>query len=320
MFLVAVASTVAAIAAVGAGPAGAYLYWSAGGVARADLDGGGVNASFILDPYRSGPFWGGSVRGLALDDEYVYFGGADGVVGRAKLSGGDVDPDLFTIPQPGPESLYSGHEVDASALASGGGFVYWSSGEAMDSTGQPTDAIGRADANGTDVTPAFIATGAPVFALAVAAGHMYWVSEGGIGRANLNGTAVEPGFIRQPKGSVHGLAVGDGHIYWGSEHGVARSDLTGHQIDLGFITGVAHVFDVAVAGGRIYWCAEKYVEENVLKAEQPWIGFAELNGKDIERTVIKATVKIHLRLAANDLGPGRLRPMARHRRRQGATR
>jgi hypothetical protein len=124
-----------------------------------------------------------------------------------------------------------------------GSHVYWANPKA--------GTIGRADLDGTNVVPAFIAPGPVEFKfkvevkpgvfkdreetvesepryVAVDAGHIYWTNtgrsdsefgpvdkEGTIGRADINGTpaSIEPAFIRGAS-NPQGIAVNASHIYW----------------------------------------------------------------------------------------------------------
>ncbi len=70
---------------------GAHLYWAGppGTIARANLDGTGVNQSFITD---LNPPPGSPIYGLAVDGAHVYWTSADaGTIGRANLDGTGVD-------------------------------------------------------------------------------------------------------------------------------------------------------------------------------------------------------------------------------------
>jgi hypothetical protein len=235
-------------------PAGAYLYWGvAGGIARADLDGGGLDTDFVRDPIERNP-----TGGVALSGRYIYFGGDNGLVGRADLSGGGVDPDLFTIPQSPPESPFHSIALDAVSLAVSETHIYWSSDDVSISAGR---SIGRATIDGGSIEPEFIKTEAPARAVTVYAGHIYWFTENGIARANLDGSNFEPNFI--PMEGISGIAVDGDHIYWSSYLGrsIGRANIDGRGVDPRFITRLAYVFGLAVGGGHIYWDAEKSVKK-----------------------------------------------------------
>src|ERR1700734_3910970 len=112
-FALATLATVAALAALSAATAHAYIYWGSNGanhahdgttLNRADLDGTGINRSFVTD--ASGP--------IAMDIEsgklYWLNFGTD-TIGSVDLNGSDPDPTLFSA---------SGAE-----LAVDQSYVYW---------------------------------------------------------------------------------------------------------------------------------------------------------------------------------------------------
>ena len=163
-----------------------HVYWAdsfrdqnnrlVGVIARANLDGTGVNDSFIVVNDAAS-------NGVAVDGAYVYWTGAN-VIGRANLDGTGVDQSFIT----GANEPW-GVAVD-------GAHIYWVN------AGNGT--IGRANLDGTDVDQSFI-TGDPATepeGIAVDGAHIYWAnSQGGtggagtIGRANLDGTGVDQSFI-----------------------------------------------------------------------------------------------------------------------------
>jgi hypothetical protein len=267
--------------------ASGYLYWEGdNGIARADLDGNGMETNFI--PKLKGI----NESGVAVSSRYIYFGGVQGLIGRANLNGGDVDPDLFRIPQPVP-GLYEPVEVDAISLVVAGTHIYWTSWESS---------IGRASVDGGGIEPAFIKTEAQDNALAVDAGHIYWATEHAIGRANLDGGGVEPDFISLGAAAADGVAVADGHIYWTvfGGHSIGRSNIDGRGVDPNFIAGLDFVSDAAIGGSYIYWQAR----EHEFGLGRVWIGRANLNGGDVRKTLINVAQTKEGMLAADALGPG----------------
>ena len=137
-------------------------------------------------------------------------------------------------------------------------FVYW--------TNYSTDAIGRANLDGSGVSPTFISGRGAVFGIAADNDHVYW-SAGtdytdccDIARADLDGTGVEMNFIPAP--GAAGLAADSSHIFWFANHGhptarysaIGRADLDGSGVDPGFMTGfTGPVGDVAVDANHTYW-------------------------------------------------------------------
>ena len=169
---------------------GAHVYWTSadtGAIGRANLDGTGVNRSFISG--ASQPV------GVAIDGAYVYWANFDtDTIGRADLDGTGVN-----------QGFISGAS-DPRGVAVDGAHVYWGG------TG-----IGRANLDGTGADPSLIDLNA--LGVAVDGAHVYWANldtggspqsslystPAGIGRANLEGTGVDQCFIRGA--DAYGVAV-----------------------------------------------------------------------------------------------------------------
>jgi hypothetical protein len=122
----------------------------------------------------------------------------DGMIGRARLNGGDVNQKFITgASLPGMVLVYRG-------------YVYWSDIVPLrDGAG----VIGRARLNGTDINQDFLKTAQPNGPDAVVAGsgYLYWTNQNSytIGRARLNGTDVNQSFIAKKDFlNLHGVAVG----------------------------------------------------------------------------------------------------------------
>ena len=151
-------------------------------IGRANLDGTGVNQSFIS---------GGSAPcGLAVDTAHIYWANLiEGTIGRANLDGTAVNQNFIT-----PAIVPCGVAVD-------GAHLYWANA----GTG---DTIGRANLDGTGVDLGFISGASNPCGVAVDGGHVYWGNGGNgtIGRANLNGTGVSQSFIGGASGPC-GVAV-----------------------------------------------------------------------------------------------------------------
>jgi hypothetical protein len=114
----------------------AGIFWTNGtDIASANLDGTGVNQSFIA---------GASVpRGIAVSGNFIYWtnnlnsgSSGRGTVGRASLDGTGVKQDFISL-----ASTPGGVTV-------GGSFIYW--------TSPFSDTIGRANLDGTGVNANFI--------------------------------------------------------------------------------------------------------------------------------------------------------------------
>ena len=233
------------------------------GIDRANLDGSGVDESFITGV--------DGLRSVAVDGGHVYWGTfplhGDATIGRANLDGSEVDPNFiggFNLPQ---------------AIAVDGGHVYWTWG-ALDGR------IGRANVDGTEVDPNFITGASNPWGIAVDGGHVYWgnvaTGDSTIGRANLDGSGVDQSFITAARGFslIKGLAVDGAHVYWTSGDlagGIGRANLDGTEVDPSFITGACLPSGVALDGGHIYW-ANDYGDG--------MIGRANLDGSGVNQSFI----------------------------------
>jgi hypothetical protein len=119
-----------------------YIYWSTltNTIARAKLDGTGMNLKFITDTgVQSETVLSPLPYGLVVSGQYIYWANqADGAVGRAKLDGTEANK-LFIQGADFP----GGVAVDDQ-------YIYWANNN---------DTIGRAKLDGTEVNQKFI-TGA----------------------------------------------------------------------------------------------------------------------------------------------------------------
>jgi len=152
-------------------------------IARANLDGTGVNQNFITG--------GNTVLGLALDGAHIYWSNdsplpIEQTIGRANLDGTGVNQNFVATGggSPGGLAVDSGH-------------LYW--------VNRGSFTLGRANIDGTGVNQNFVATGVFPEGLAVDSGHLYWAhvnligdgtaADDAIGRANLDGTGADQNFI-----------------------------------------------------------------------------------------------------------------------------
>ena len=211
----------------------AYVYWTTNlngtnTIARANLDGSGVNQRFITS--ASAP------EGVAVDAAHVYRTNSDGrdntgadTIARSNLDGSGVNQRFIT-----GASVPEGVAVDAA-------HVYWAN--------YNTNTIARSNLDGSGANQSFI-TGASVpIGVAVDAAHVYWANPdiGTIGRANLNGSGANQSFITGANGPV-GVAVDAAHVYWANidTNTIGRSNLDGSGADQSFITGTKEPGMVAV--------------------------------------------------------------------------
>jgi virginiamycin B lyase len=137
---------------------------------------------------------------------------------------------------------------DVCGLAVDTMHVFWAS--------RSSDAIGRADIDGTDANPAFITGADDPCGVAVDGSHVYWANLEGnsIGRANLDGTEVDQRFIESEHRPC-GVAVNGTSIYWGRGGGesLGSADLDGKNVRQDFVPTTAGVCGVAVDSSHVYW-------------------------------------------------------------------
>ena len=216
-----------------------HIYWLTGSaIGRADLDGTGVDQNFIGNLNVHAPN-----AGLAVDSQHIYWANGDSI-GRANLNGTGVNKHFIDDPDGG----ITGVAVDS-------GHVYW----------QKYTLIGRANINGTGVDPNFINTylhNSMVFSggIAVDPAHIYWsyheeeldIDRSLIGRTNLNGGRYEDEFIFVPT-FAYQLAVDPTHIYWANGPTVSRANLQGPQGNTDLIGGSFGASGVAVNSNHVYW-------------------------------------------------------------------
>lgn len=162
-----------------------HIYWAIqdingpGAVARANIDGTGINRNLISVP-------GGQVVGVAIDGQHVYWA-ADNKIGRADLDGTNANPDFIT----GLDSV--------RGIAVNGSHIYWAD------VVSGSEKIKRADIDGTDVDHDFLNLGTIPRDVSLTPTHLYWTNAarapiGTIGRSNLDGTGA----------IVHFMSIGVG--------------------------------------------------------------------------------------------------------------
>jgi virginiamycin B lyase len=181
-------------------------------------------------------------------------------------------------------------------------FVYWANFS--------SDAIGRADLDGTGVDEDFINGTRLPGAVAVDSRYIYWGGfgretgqnfepEAAIGRARLDGTKVDWRFIPVPAGvygAIGQIAVDDDHIYWTEvvahagfdpTGSIGRANLDGTGVERQFITGFtegAVPTGLAVDANHVYWSQNGGIRPN--STQIPAIGRANLDGTGVNRAFI----------------------------------
>jgi hypothetical protein len=215
-----------------AAQADAFVYWSEsnGSIGRANLDGTGVNESFITGA--------GGPGALAVDGQHVYWANFDsGTIGRANLDGTGVNQ----------------YFLDAAGVATGvavdGQHIYWGSYTTVHTV---LSMIGRANLDGTGVE-GIVGGAGQVRGLAVDGQHVYWADYfNTIGRVNLDGTDGNLSFIPDADSSIprtgglDGVAVDGQHVYWNGSGTIERANLDGTGVDQSFITTANSPTGVAV--------------------------------------------------------------------------
>ncbi len=159
-------------------------------IGRANLDGTGVDQSFITTSGVNPP------NDVAVDPTHIYWTihsiydsfPYPGTIGRANLDGSGVDQSFIS-----GVNYPVGVAVDAN-------HIYW----ANDVEGT----IGRANLDGSGVDQSFISGAGAARDVAVDAGHVYWTDFDAqtIGRANLDGSGIDRSFI-SGAGAVDDLTV-----------------------------------------------------------------------------------------------------------------
>jgi hypothetical protein len=279
--------------------ADAFIYWTGGGIGRANLDGTAVNETFIDLP--------GGATSVAVGARHIYWmqtlsttdgsgrvvrapPAPPGAIGRAQLDGTHVDEDLIT-----------GFDADlALTLAVDEQHIYWTEFFLGQFAFYET-AIARANLDGTGVERKFVLPGRFASGIAVDDNYIYWTGGDAIGRANLDGTEVENDFIpvpvppNSPTAAQGAIEVDAEHVYWvnaasGPSPGsvqptIARANLDGSAIDTSFIADWDVTFspapvDVAVDAEHIYWT-------NSTTIDAPGtIGRADLDGSNVDQRFI----------------------------------
>jgi YD repeat-containing protein len=232
--------------------AGAFMYWSnvnAGTIGRANIDGTGVNQSFItgID----------APSGITSDGTYLYWttGGLNdtfgtGGIARAGLDGVTGRNNTFITGASKPLAV----SVDAN-------YVYWANFNGS--------TIGRATIGGAGANQSFIAAGSYPYGLEVRGAYIYWsnfllgtgASGNKIGRADVGGTNINLSFIGNAVGPT-GLTSDGTFLYWTNytNSTIGRALLNGTGVDQAYVvpptTAVADSFNpvgVAVTATHVLW-------------------------------------------------------------------
>jgi hypothetical protein len=242
--------------------AGAAVYWSADSLGRANLDG---SMPFWPLPGGAFPAPRGGDCSLAIANGLLYWGSAEGAIGRATADGALADQAF--IPGLGTPC----------GVAVGKAHIYW--------TDLDGNMIGRANLDGSGVEPGFIVGASRPCGVAVDAGHLYWANQtgGSIGRASIDGSGVEQDFV-SGLGSPCGIDLGAQYIYWGDQKSdsIGRSDLSGGSVQPQLVRAVGEPWDVAVNAAHVYWANRS----DIGSAAGSGIGRARLDGGEVSYDLI----------------------------------
>ena len=188
---------------------GQHIYWANSGgdtIGRANLDGTGVNQSFITGARYP--------HGVAVDGQHIYW-----TNNHATRSG------VRTSTAPASIRASSPARATPYGVAVDGQHIYWANYSTTRSAAR------------TSTVPASIRASSPAPAPRRGGGrrpaHLLGqlLRSGTIGRANLDGTGVDQSFITGADGP-HGVAVDGQHIYWANSPGaIGRANLDGTGVD-----------------------------------------------------------------------------------------
>jgi hypothetical protein len=263
--------------AVGVTVDGEHIYWadpSTGAIGRANLDGTGVDRTFIAPPpgeceveVEFGVSQKVSIpsnpRYVAIQGEYIYWTNSGlleegpesfpiggGTIGRAKLNGEEasIDPD-FICGASNPQGIV----VNAT-------HIYWAN--AARRPGRKY--ISRTEIDGSDFEYSLIgppSTWTP-YGVALDGEHVYYSvndepnNEGYIYRAPLEGGESD-GLLFIGKAGVRAVSVDATHIYWASQSeeaiGRAATDLSVASREKEFIKVTGKPTGLAADSAHLYW-------------------------------------------------------------------
>ena len=140
--------------------------------------------------------------------------------------------------------------------------------------------------------------------VAIDANYIYWASGDAIGRANIDGSNPDPDFIAErctylindeyvtqacdpelgqevaylPAPQPRGITVDASHIYWTQgANAIGRAGLDGANRDLSLVTGASNAQGITVDSNYIYWA----------NTGSDAIGRADINGSNVDQGFIR---------------------------------
>jgi RHS repeat-associated protein len=243
-----------------------FIYWTnlnTGTIGRANLDGTGVNQSFItgLD----------APSGIATDGTYLYwtYGGLNdtlgtGGVGRALLDGTNKNLTFVT----------GANKPTGLAVTTTN--IYWANFNSQ--------TIGRANIDGTSVNQSFVNASSYPYGVEVRGSFVYWTNYitgtaatgTNIGRANIDGTGINLTFITGANGPT-GITSDSNYLYWSnySNSTIGRAALDGTGANQSYVNSTAVVGGTATPVGIAVDATKLY--------------FTNFDGTKIARTNVAAT-------------------------------
>lgn len=177
---------------------GGYIYWInhdiAASIGRANLNGTGVNESFVPSEASSGLSDINYATGLTVTASYIYWADTNqnSIARASTATGGDVQQFITGLSAP-------------RGVAVSGPYIYWAND--LDN-----GTIGRANLDGSDVNNDFISGALGPCMLTVSGNYIYWTDSGGgtsgtsVGRARLDGAGVTQHYVNGASGPC-GVAV-----------------------------------------------------------------------------------------------------------------
>ena len=241
----------------------AYIWWWSPkyGLVTSELDGSNLQRIACHD--------------FAVKDaQYLYFPNpaVGGLVGRESLDCSQLDNTFV------PDTGAGGGTVYAVAVDSA--HIYWS-----DARG-----IGRANIDGSNVTPGFVpysATDGAPDSIAVDARHIYWSAGGrSIGRANLDGSNPEATWLATAQ-DAGALATDAGHLYWSEPGGIGRVNTDGTGLTEPFVaySGADGRASITTDSHYLYWS-----QEGQISGQGGTVGRANLDGSGVDPNFIGPSV------------------------------
>lgn len=118
------------------------------------------------------------------------------------------------------------------------------------------NSIARANLDGSDLRPDFIAGASSPNGVCVNGSHIYWCNQAAttIGRANLDGSSINQNFITGLTQGPQCLAIDSNYLYWTNttNGNLTRANLDGTGVNQAWVTGLAAVVGITVDGTYVY--------------------------------------------------------------------